>query len=794
MRAATLFLAGLVVVGCINAAGEALAVPGDYPSIQAAIDAAGPGDIIEVAPGIYEENLVIRKPVELRGAGPDNTIVRKASMIGELLRVIDAAGGRISGFKFEHTEIASLTAHGILFPDAVTINNSSVEIHNCTVGPSAGCGITIDQQSNCTVVECLLEGNTQSGIFVRTENTAATLLRNKCINNQYAGIVLTKGATAEVEENICANNGKYGIRVVDKGSHVHIKKSTIALNSGPGISIEKWAHGSIEDSIINENDENGIIFKLGANGMVRGNTLEQNGRHGIAVQSLAVSVTVSDNTCTDNRRNGISVYWGAGGNVSGNTCKGNGWNGIAVGCWYTNPVVRNNECSENTRNGVLFNRGATGIVEGNVCRGNKIHGILVTDENTSPDIGLNMCEDNGGEDIAREEGNPVSRQDQFESEEMGCALAGEYFDEIETMVDLLRQHKSRYNGGAWQLDYVYYGLKQGCGDLSPDNREAFAALIERWKKAYPESATPLITQAAVHMGYGWAARGDNYAYTVSEENWKIFHKEMGVARGYLLEAEALGVKDPHLYKLLLDVCNCLDCSASEIQDIYDKGIAIDLGYFPLHSTRLWYLIPRWGARPREAERFAEKAFELTRAEYGHTLYAMLASGLAIRIGTDDYQRTHSFDWTKIQQGSSELMEAFPESNYLVNQYCLMACIHGDAEKARSLFDKIADDIDEAVWRNRPLFLKWKQWAMSAAPASHRDLSIKAPETSTLNALQDQAAFLFESVSWTEAALVLDLFVVGIAFFLHMARKKKRSKTPPKTPAVDQNNADDQPPM
>ena len=43
-------------------------------SIQAAIDAAGPGDLILVGPGTYEEMVVMWKPVRLQGSGADTII------------------------------------------------------------------------------------------------------------------------------------------------------------------------------------------------------------------------------------------------------------------------------------------------------------------------------------------------------------------------------------------------------------------------------------------------------------------------------------------------------------------------------------------------------------------------------------------------------------------------------------------------------------------------------------------------------------------------------------------------
>lgn len=53
-----------------------IVVPTDYPTIQAAIDAARPGRTIEVLAGIYVEQISISKNLTLVGAGMDATIIR----------------------------------------------------------------------------------------------------------------------------------------------------------------------------------------------------------------------------------------------------------------------------------------------------------------------------------------------------------------------------------------------------------------------------------------------------------------------------------------------------------------------------------------------------------------------------------------------------------------------------------------------------------------------------------------------------------------------------------------------
>jgi Ca2+-binding RTX toxin-like protein len=53
--------------------------PGGFPSIQAAINAANPGDTILIAPGTYNENVVVNKAVTLQGLGAPGSVVVQGS-------------------------------------------------------------------------------------------------------------------------------------------------------------------------------------------------------------------------------------------------------------------------------------------------------------------------------------------------------------------------------------------------------------------------------------------------------------------------------------------------------------------------------------------------------------------------------------------------------------------------------------------------------------------------------------------------------------------------------------------
>jgi hypothetical protein len=61
-----------------------LRVPTNQPTVQAAINAAAPGDLIMVGPGTYSELLIMWKPVRLQGVGAASSVLKAVVQFGQL--------------------------------------------------------------------------------------------------------------------------------------------------------------------------------------------------------------------------------------------------------------------------------------------------------------------------------------------------------------------------------------------------------------------------------------------------------------------------------------------------------------------------------------------------------------------------------------------------------------------------------------------------------------------------------------------------------------------------------------
>jgi len=109
-----------------------LTVPGQYPTIGAAINAASPGDTIQVSGGTYHENLNISKSLNLIGASPATTII-DGSGLTSAINITATNAVYVSGFTVRNS--GSFDSGILVFRSTnITISGNTVTVSADTNG------------------------------------------------------------------------------------------------------------------------------------------------------------------------------------------------------------------------------------------------------------------------------------------------------------------------------------------------------------------------------------------------------------------------------------------------------------------------------------------------------------------------------------------------------------------------------------------------------------------------------------------------------------------------------------
>jgi len=198
-------------------------VTASYPTIQKAINAANPGDILMVPAGTYHERIVINKSITLKGAGMHLSVVD-----GEAL-------GTVVSIKAHNVVIEGLTIR-----NAGKINGASGvhvrSVNNCIIASvffeECDIAIKIDGSFDCKVYDCLIKncgigirlwyisGNNaffgnkivdnNVGIDLRAYSYNSTALNNVIANNS-VGIYVSHSYNNNIRRNTISKSGFYGI-------------------------------------------------------------------------------------------------------------------------------------------------------------------------------------------------------------------------------------------------------------------------------------------------------------------------------------------------------------------------------------------------------------------------------------------------------------------------------------------------------------------------------------------------------------------------------------------------------
>jgi hypothetical protein len=338
----------------------------DYQTISAAVTAAKAGDTIKVAPGTYDEEVTVNKPLTILGAEAGvNAASRAGSSANESI---------VDGAKLSNGDRS--TAFYITAND-VTINGFTVE--NTTSPNNLGAGIDLGAGTfGSKVYDNIFNNNVVGLLLANNSSTDPTIIRGNLFeNNNQAGP--------------SSGTGIYSDQYVSGGNltNVLITGNKFTGNSSGAVTLAASVSGAQSNIHINGNQSVGdgsfaSLFNTSGSQVIGNQVQGSTGVASILVGAGNTSLVIAGNSIKGSAGDGIDVdssvdsqygYSGINSNmlIGFNNVQGSTGSGISIAKdSLQNSAIVLNSSTNNTVDGIRIDTGNSGnLVLGNNLQGNK---------------------------------------------------------------------------------------------------------------------------------------------------------------------------------------------------------------------------------------------------------------------------------------------------------------------------------------------------------------------------------------------------------------------------------------
>ncbi len=286
-----------------TASGRTLAVPGGYPTIQAALDAAEPGDLVLVDRGVFHEDVVITTPsVTLRGVDRNGTILD-----GEFVRP-NGVTVFANAVAVENLTARNYTLNGFFWTGVKGYRGSYISAIN-----NGDYGVYAFDSYDGLLDHSLGAGSPDAGFYVGGCYPCRTIL----------------------DSVIGENNLGDGYSGTNSSGSLYIINSIWRNNQGPGIAPNTFdvephppqRENVIVGNLILDNRGSGIAVTGGSRNLIARNYIRGSGANGIHLYTTkdrnvypSIDNVVRDNVIVDSRRADLAL---SGLGSQGNCFSGN---------------------------------------------------------------------------------------------------------------------------------------------------------------------------------------------------------------------------------------------------------------------------------------------------------------------------------------------------------------------------------------------------------------------------------------------------------------------------------------